>query len=77
MNHYTYMEAFTEAVHFANELGDTLRVIAYDYDPIFVTEHRGVRYSVVNNTCTLDEMRFAGYKNARVCRTVEPSIEGV
>jgi hypothetical protein len=71
--HYTdYAQAVDEAQAFTNDEGVSVRVIAFDYTPFFESEEPHVEYAHVNTECTLEEMRHAGYKNARVCLTIHP-----
>lgn len=72
MHHYTLSEARHSAQGMANDLGEAVRVIAFDYQPVFEGEQHRVMYAIVNVECTHEQMFHAGYVNARVCIRVEP-----
>lgn len=77
MYHEMYMDAYTEAVRYANEYKENMRVVAFDWQPLYEGEEAGVRYTVTNAVCTIEEMRNARLHNARVCRLVKPNEDTV
>ena len=73
MFHDYLTDALKDAVRFANEVGQPMRVVAFDWQPFYEGEEAKVQYTATNAECTLQEMRDAHLHNARICRTVQPN----
>lgn len=71
MHHYTLAEA--QAI--ANDLNESVRIIAFDFVPSFEGEEACTKYAIVNTQCTFEEMRMAGYKNPRICIYIHPQVD--
>jgi hypothetical protein len=72
-----YTDAYKAAVGYSNELGVPIRVVAFDWQPLFEGEEAKGQYTTTNAECTLKEMHNARLFNARICRTVQPNTDTV
>lgn len=73
MHHHLYTDALKEAADFANILGEPVRIITFDYVPFFENEEACRMFALTNDTCTLEEMWNAGYRNPNIEKTVMPN----